>query len=640
MAYLSRREIDDLKPSVEKAVYKTLGSSDSSVLKAAIECLANGHDRRKIADKLGTYIDNKKATRLAERIQDLVDDLESSRKSKKRSYDDDRDRDRDSKKSRSITSSKRENSRERDKEKDREVIHSKPEKEKHLSDKDGIIRNLKMDPLPPPTKNNISLANIKIPQPSIYGIPSGLLNKGDAEKARKIAQLQAQIKSKLSSGILGGAIQIPLQLSKPQPLILDEEGRTIDKSGKAIQLTHVAPTLKANLRALKREQYKDKADKKDEDNSETRFIDPRIGLKPAIRSKRALRFHEPGKFQQLAERLRMKTQLEKLQNEISQIAKKTGISSATKLALIAKSEGISDDVPLMEWWDSVILEDNLSTLSQDGKIAVKANTINNLVEHPTQMRCPTDPIKSVYMPVFLTKKERKKLRRQNRREMWKEEQEKIRLGLEPPPEPKLRISNLMRALGTEAVQDPTKIEAHVREQMAKRQKAHEDANAARKLTAEQKREKKIKKLKEDTSLGVHVAIYRVLHLHELASKKFKVETNAKQLFMSGCVVLYPDCCVVVVEGGPKQQKKYKRLMLNRVKWEEDIVKDPDGREVPNKCVLVWEGTSKQRNFGEMKFKVCPTEKLAREHFKKHKVEHYWDLAYSGAVLEQASDVVE
>lgn len=41
------------------------------------------------------------------------------------------------------------------------------------------------------------------------------------------------------------------------------------------------------------------------------------------------------------------------------------------------------------------------------------------------------------MPVFLTQKERKKLRRQNRREAWKEEQEKIRLGLEPAPEPKV-----------------------------------------------------------------------------------------------------------------------------------------------------------------------------------------------------------
>lgn len=45
------------------------------------------------------------------------------------------------------------------------------------------------------------------------------------------------------------------------------------------------------------------------------------------------------------------------------------------------------------------------------------------------------------MPVFLTKKERKKLRRQNRRETWKEEQEKIRLGLEPPAEPKVYNNN-------------------------------------------------------------------------------------------------------------------------------------------------------------------------------------------------------
>ena len=34
----------------------------------------------------------------------------------------------------------------------------------------------------------------------------------------------------------------------------------------------------------------------------------------------------------------------------------------------------------------------------------------------------------------------------------------------------VRLANLMRVLGTEAVQDPTKIEAHVRSQMAKRLK--------------------------------------------------------------------------------------------------------------------------------------------------------------------------
>lgn len=47
-----------------------------------------------------------------------------------------------------------------------------------------------------------------------------------------------------------------------------------------------------------------------------------------------------------------------------------------------------------------------------------------------------DAPQPVFSPLYLTKKERKKLRRQNRREAWKEKQEKIRLGLEPPPEPK------------------------------------------------------------------------------------------------------------------------------------------------------------------------------------------------------------
>ena len=66
----------------------------------------------------------------------------------------------------------------------------------------------------------------------------------------------------------------------------------------------------------------------------------------------------------------------------------------------------------------------------------------------------------------------------------------------------------MRVLGSEAVQDPTKVEAHVRAQMEKRLKDHQERNASRKLTKEQKKEKKERKIKEDTSLGVHVSIYR------------------------------------------------------------------------------------------------------------------------------------
>ena len=58
--------------------------------------------------------------------------------------------------------------------------------------------------------------------------------------------------------------------------------------------------------------------------------------------------------------------------------------------------------------------------------------------------------------------------------------------------------------------------------------------------------------------------------------------------MSGTVVLYQDVNIVVVEGGPKQLKKYRQLMLKRIKWNEDSYTDKDGTEHNNRCELVWE----------------------------------------------------
>ncbi|KAH0956150.1 hypothetical protein HN011_001978 [Eciton burchellii] len=629
MSYLTRKEIDEMKPQIEKAVHKFLGFSEPAIVTTAMNCITSGYDKRKTADKLSALLEDMKATKLTEKIFTIYDDTKAAQKSKKRSHPEDKDKDKDAKKSRfRDDETKTEKSTETQLSADK-IRQMMANAQREIEERKRALKAIKQeDATKPLFKGRDTLPTVG----SMYN--QGLLSKTDSDKARKIAALQAQIRNKLNSGLLGN-VNVP---DKPTPLILDESGRTVDITGKEVQLTQVVPTLKANIRAKKREEFKAQLQesKGPEEIQDTHFFDTRIGAKPAMRGKRSLKFHEPGKFQQLAERMRMKTQLEKLQNEISQIARKTGISSATKLALIApKTEALSEDVPNIEWWDSVILTGGYS--NENEFTAIKSSTITNLVEHPTQMRPPTDPLKPIYMPVFLTKKEHKKLRRQNRRETWKEEQEKIRLGLEPPPEPKLRISNLMRVLGTEAVQDPTKIEAHVRQQMAKRQKAHEDANAARRLTADQRREKKARKLKEDTSLGVYVAVYRIRDLNNL-SKKFKVETNAKQFYLTGCVMLFRDCNVVVVEGGAKQLTKYKRLMMHRIKWEEDVVKDNDGNDVTNKCVLVWEGTTKQRHFGEIKFKVCPIEKMAREHFKKHQVEHYWDLAYSGAVLDNTDDI--
>jgi len=49
--------------------------------------------------------------------------------------------------------------------------------------------------------------------------------------------------------------------------------------------------------------------------------------------------------------------------------------------------------------------------------------------------------------------------------------------------------------------------------------------------------------------------------------------------MTGVTILNPDCSVVIVEGGPKSQRKFKRLMVNRIKWEEDTIEYEDVSEI-------------------------------------------------------------
>ncbi|VDM97654.1 unnamed protein product [Thelazia callipaeda] len=382
--------------------------------------------------------------------------------------------------------------------------------------------------------------------------------------------------------------------------------------------------------------------KKPESDAEPKvieYVDPRISLKSAQRKQRAIVFREKGEFEKLAQRERAKARLSILQAEITQIAKKTGMSSSVKLAMLTPSSSTVSDVPVVEWWDEVVLGGGYEmipneNLDSDSKYV---KTVTNLVEHPIQLKPPDEPLQPQYLKVYLTSRERKKIRRQNRKEAQKEQTEKIRLGLIKAPEPKVKLSNLMRVLGSDAVQDPTKVEAHVRKQVAERQRKHETANQQRKLTKEQRSEKKIRKIKEDTSLAVHVALYKVKSLVHPA-KKFKVEMNAKQLHMTGLILLHNNINLVIVEGGPKQQKAFKNLMLNRIKWSDEIIgqkKEAENKDTPgerNDCTLIWEGIDKQRNFGEVKCMLATLEKQAREILEKHGVAHFWDLAYSTSLL--------
>ena len=110
------------------------------------------------------------------------------------------------------------------------------------------------------------------------------------EKARKAAELQARIQAQLAlkPGLIGNANMVGLanlhamgiapprvelkDQTKPTTLILDEQGCTVDTTGKEVELTHHMPTLKANIPAVKREQFKQQLkDKPSEDTESSTF---------------------------------------------------------------------------------------------------------------------------------------------------------------------------------------------------------------------------------------------------------------------------------------------------------------------------------------------------------------------------------
>ncbi|NXP66908.1 PRPF3 protein, partial [Chloropsis cyanopogon] len=633
---LSKRELDELKPWIEKTVKRVLGFSEPTVVTAALNCVGKGMDKKKAADHLKPFLDDS-TLRFVDKLFEAVEEGRSSRHSKSNS---DRNRKRELKRYSS------ERSRETTPLHDDEVWEPLPGGS--LSQSQGgslalafcwaagvnprgssslLLLVLIKQMMEAATrqieerKKQLSFISPPTPQPKISSssqserLPIGNTIQpsqaatfmNDAiEKARKAAELQARIQAQLAlkPGLIGNANMVGLanlhamgiappkvelkDQTKPTPLILDEQGRTVDASGKEIELTHRMPTLKANIRAVKREQFKQQLkEKPSEDMESNTYFDPRVSITPAQRQKRTFKFHEKGKFEKIAQRLRTKAQLEKLQAEISQAARKTGIHTSTKLALITPKKELKEgEIPEIEWWDSYIIPNGLDLKGGTTSKKDEYFGITNLVEHPAQlnppgMALPWGSLAAQAAPTPLL----------GGSFSWCHvQQQDLFHSLA------VRISNLMRVLGTEAVQDPTKVEAHVRAQMAKRQKAHEEANAARKLTAEQRKAKKVKKLKEDVSQGVHIAVYRVRNLSNPA-KKFKIEANAGQLYLTGMVVLHKDVNVVVVEGGPKAQKKFKRLMLHRIKWDEqtsntkgedDDESDEESVKKTNKCSLVWE----------------------------------------------------
>jgi U4/U6 small nuclear ribonucleoprotein PRP3 len=509
--------------------------------------------------------------------------------------------------------------------------------------------------------------------------PKPALDLSVLEKAKKALEKQKELKEKLArlkeasaakaSAAAFQAATAPAtgapSSSKPAtrlppPLVLDEHGREVGAPAFA------APRLKPAFNPLLAPIEDDEQDNKHYD----RFLGNKGAKSLNRRPRSTLHFVEEGKFQKQAEDVRLRAKYgdqfvrdleERRQKEATEAEQYAGmdpnlipLGASRMTASIAEGilpEEVEPPVPEVEWWDARILADKTTygAAATGGEAALKLDRITHYIEHPVLLDPPAQAPPPPPQPLKLTKQELKKMRTQRRVAREEEKQELIRQGLLEPPKPKVKISNLMRVLGSEATADPTAIEAEVRRQMAERAAAHQDRNLARMLTPAERREKKMRKLldkptEEGGEPVKQVAVYKV---GELATPqlKFKVEVNAKENHLTGMAVYLPGSfAVVVVEGGPKTLRRYEKLMLRRIDWSgagkkngnEDDEEDEDDYEggdqnnrgkPRNYCHLVWTGVVKENAFrGRFRTEEVRSEIAGRGILSAKGVGHYWDLA--------------
>ncbi|KIY46020.1 PRP3-domain-containing protein [Fistulina hepatica ATCC 64428] len=402
---------------------------------------------------------------------------------------------------------------------------------------------------------------------------------------------------------------------------------------------------------------------------------------PRERAGRTFRFNPKGKYVAQGNQLRQDAKLSALKERIAEGARKAGMDGDAVLGIGANVRRPAP--PEAEWWDSALLPNKnyddldlvegttryiflstsrliISSGFEHLNIHNSDSPITIYVQHPIAIPAPGDKNHIALKPLMLTSREQKKMRRLRRKAELQDKRDRIKAGLLPPDAPKVRLSNLMKVLTSDAVQDPTRVEARVRREVAMRKHTHVKMNAERKLTDEQRRAKIENKKAEEEKRGVYGAVYKVKKLTD-PSHQFKVRKNAEQLGLTGITIFHQAFSVVYVEGAAKYIRKYRKLMLERIAWTqaarprgaEDVELEEGGEDEAgpstsagtgvdalsaavdeqavvasiddNTCHIVWEGQVRERSFNNFKSKSCPTDAMAKEALGE-RLKGYWDMA--------------
>eukprot|EP00029_Vermamoeba_vermiformis_P008071 TRINITY_DN3674_c0_g1_i1.p1 TRINITY_DN3674_c0_g1~~TRINITY_DN3674_c0_g1_i1.p1 ORF type:complete len:632 (-),score=259.69 TRINITY_DN3674_c0_g1_i1:33-1928(-) len=599
-----------------------------------------------------------------------------------RRHRDDRDKERDSRDSRSDRD--RRDYRDKDRESRDKGDSHRDKKEKYENKSSSGERgnndsshrgdNIKNNGAPVPSSADKS-------EPPAPLLPSGLsITKNAAQLASILAKTKQQLEEQKKK--LLEKVKETEQTTDARPASVKQESRSAAPSLVTIEPApvkeeidvfaipvRVPTTLKANQKMQQAEEQRleQKARTLDkllktpgktvplpEGRIDEQYFDHRLGKDPTYRRKRTFNFVEPGTYVDQANRERetKRQRVESGEGETGAASVKpeepvsTSDSRVTPSDTVPRDKKSAEQIPDVEWWDLPFLEVTREdsegrkvSLPPSYELQVLEDKINKLIEHPTVIAPPAEAPAPPPQQLKLTAAERKKLRRQERARTRELEREKYLLGLTEAPKPKVKISNMMRVYGSEAVQDPTQLEALVKKEMAERHDRHEQRNEERKLTPEERREKKRAKMLEDTKLLSHVAVFKIPPPALSDPKiRFKIDMNASQNYLSGTGVITPSMAIIVIEGGPNAIKRYKKLMLRRIPWksvagdktdeaEEDEDEDQDREQANSRyCQLVWEGEVLKPTFRSFKVEQFAEEGAARKFLSENGIPHYWDQA--------------
>ncbi len=372
-----------------------------------------------------------------------------------------------------------------------------------------------------------------------------------------------------------------------------------------------------------------------------------ISLEPE-RRKALGTINEPGKYIKQAEEWREEVREKEKERERERKLKKLNL-------IPNESKGEQYYTPQMpprvEWWDESLLDGKSYETAISDLVNMRYkdpmnedNPITIYIQHPVPIPAPWERENMVgAMPIYLTKKEQKRLRRNERLKKLRDERDKIKLGLKPAPPPKIKLKNLVNVLTNETIKNPTEVEQRIRREMAERKLQHERTNEERALTKEQKAEKFKNRLATDRQSGIYSCVFRISRLVS-PRNKYKVDINAKEWELVGiCLNKVGGMSIVVVEGGCKAVSKYKKLMLRRIKWTENerskrpkrSVDSPpqedsrDETEEPledlsgNKCELMWEGELSDYHFRKWSMYNVDNDERAMETMARFHLENYW-----------------